>query len=289
MPKFTVDGIQLHYEDRGEGPVLLLIHGLGSSSMDWENQYPHFESKLRMIAPDLRGFGRSDKPAGPYTVMRQAADIVALLDHLSIDRVAVLGFSMGGAVAFQLAAKHADRVDRLIIVNSSPSFVTDTWKKRLEVVIRKGVIHLLGVEKLAILIAKRLFPDPDQASLRSITVERYGKNQKQAYIHAIDGIVGWELSEEELRGLSMPVLVIAAASDYTPIAEKKRYCSLLSNAELVVVENSRHATPIDQTQIFNGLVDEFLQPITGGRQGSAGAGVESSSSPSAESSSSPSV
>ncbi len=259
MPTCIIDNTTIHYEDRGEGPVLLLLHGLGSSSLDWQYQYPHFETSYRIIAPDLRGFGRSDKPEGPYLVSRQAEDVVGLLKHLNIDQVALLGFSMGGAVAFELAAREPERVRQLIIVNSATSFVPDHWKKHLEVFVRKAVIRILGVPQLAVLIAKRLFPREDQANLRAMTIERYGANEKQAYLSAIDGLVAWKLSETDLSKLTMPTLVIAAEHDYTPLSDKENYCSMLPNATLRLVHDSRHATPIDQADKFNALLSEFLE------------------------------
>ncbi len=258
MPTHNIEGTNIHFQDRGSGPALVLLHGLGSSGLDWEYQYPHFEEHFRIIAPDLRGFGQSDKPDGPYFVARQAADVVALLDHLGISEVALLGFSMGGAIAFELAASHPQLVRQLIIVNSSTSFVTDHWRKQLEVFVRKSVIRLLGVPQLAKLIARRLFPAENQGELREMTIERYGANQKQAYLHAIDGLVGWELSKEQLQQLTMPTLIIAAEHDYTPLAEKQAYCTSLPNATLSMVSDSRHATPIDQADRFNVLVAEFL-------------------------------
>ena len=258
MPTLEVDDITLHYHDGGSGQALVLLHGLGSSGLDWEYQYPEFETNYRVIAPDLRGFGRSDKPEGPYLVARHAEDLCALLDHLGIDRIQLLGFSMGGAVAFQFAASYPQRVERLIIVNSSPSFVPDHWRKSLEVIVRKGVIRLLGVPQLARLIARRLFPGEHQEDLRAKTIERYGANHKDAYLHAIDGLVGWQLDDEVLAGLAVPTLVIAAEHDYTPLREKEDYCAKLPRARLVQVENSRHATPIEQPQLFNALVRDFL-------------------------------
>ena len=259
MPTCTIDNTTIFYQDRGQGPALLLVHGLGSSSLDWEYQYPHFESNYRIIAPDLRGFGRSDKPDGPYLVGRQAADVIALLDHLGIEEVALLGFSMGGAVAFELAATHPERVRQLIIVNSSTSFVPDHWRKHLEFFVRKGIIKVLGIPQLASLIAKRLFPKEDQGELRAMTIDRYGANHKQAYLHAIDGLVRWQLSDAQLQQITMPTLVIAAEHDYTPLAEKQDYCARLPNATLSLVGDSRHATPIDQPGPFNALLADFLR------------------------------
>ena len=101
-----------------------------------------------------------------------------------------------------------------------------------------------------------------QAELRARTIERYGANHKHAYLHAIDGLVCWRLDDETLAQLQMPTLVIAAEHDYTPFAEKQAYCELLPRVRLVQVDDSRHATPIDQSERFNALVGAFLREAT---------------------------
>ncbi|HCP46674.1 MAG TPA: 3-oxoadipate enol-lactonase, partial [Deltaproteobacteria bacterium] len=241
-----------------QGEPLVLLHGLGSSWRDWQYQWETLGEHFQLILPDMRGFGKSSKPPGPYKVDQYAQDLMALLDHLNIQQTHLLGYSMGGAAAFQFAVDNPDRLNRLIIVNSTPDFSLDHWRKRLELKVRQTVIRMLGVPTLAQLIAKRLFPDPGQEELRAMTIERYGANEKHAYLSALDGLAGWSIIDR-IDQLVLPTLVLAAEHDYTPFAEKEAYVARMPNAQLVQIKDSRHGTPMDQPQVFNDLVLSFLR------------------------------
>ena len=102
MPYFEHAGCQLYYEDHGQGEPLLLVHGLGSSIQDWEYQLPHLQQQRRVVAVDLRGHGRSGKPRERYSMAAFAADVAALIEHLGLPPVHLVGISMGGMVGFQL-------------------------------------------------------------------------------------------------------------------------------------------------------------------------------------------
>jgi len=259
VPVLSLSDVELHYEVKGQGEPLVLLHGLGSSCRDWEFQVDALGARFQLIIPDQRGFGQSSKPPGPYTVSQYADDLLALLDHLGIQKTHLLGYSMGGAAAFQFAVDHPERLRRLIIANSTPDFSLDHWRKRLELRVRQTVIRMLGVPTLAQLIAKRLFPDPGQEELRAMTIERYGANVKHAYLAALDGLAGWSVADR-IEHLTLPTLVLAAEHDYTPLAEKEAYVAKMPDARLVEIKGSRHGTPMDQPDLFNELVLSFLCP-----------------------------
>ena len=109
-------GIRLAYRVWGSpgAPPLLLLHGLGDSAADWDGVAPAFGGHWRVYAPDLRGHGRSDRP-GDYSVELMEADVLAFLDALRLDRVDLIGHSMGGLVGYLLAGDHPERVGRLIL------------------------------------------------------------------------------------------------------------------------------------------------------------------------------
>jgi pimeloyl-ACP methyl ester carboxylesterase len=114
------DGVTLALLDEGEGPPVLLIHGFPDSSQLWRHQVPALVAAgHRVIAPDLRGLGESDKPEAveEYAVARSVADMVALLDGLGVERVSVVGHDFGAVVAWFLAALHPDRVERLVAMS----------------------------------------------------------------------------------------------------------------------------------------------------------------------------
>jgi pimeloyl-ACP methyl ester carboxylesterase len=115
-----VNGIGLHYVTAGQGPALLLIHGLGSHTFSFRHVMPELARHFRVVALDLKGFGFSERPsAGDYTLSGQAELVRGFMERLGIDRAAVLGHSMGGAVAMRLALAHPDRVERLILLASA--------------------------------------------------------------------------------------------------------------------------------------------------------------------------
>ncbi|MBP7962599.1 MAG: alpha/beta fold hydrolase [Caldilineaceae bacterium] len=257
MPTAHVNDIDLHYEELGSGPPLLLLHGLGSSSRDWELQVPVFAATHRVITCDVRGHGRSAKPPGPYSVLLFATDVAALLRHLGTGPVAVVGISMGGMIAFQLAVDAPALVERMVIVNSGPELVLRTWGERMQAWQRLALVQLLGMGGMARFLAPRLFPKPEQEEIRRTFTERWLENDKRAYIASLRALLGWSVADR-LGEIRCPILVIAGDQDYTPLSIKEAYVAQLPQAELVVIPDSRHATPIDQPEAFNRTVGEFL-------------------------------
>jgi pimeloyl-ACP methyl ester carboxylesterase len=114
MPVTTIDGVTIHYNETGEGEPLLLIMGYGMPGDAWLGSLP-FLHGFRCIYYDNRGTGRSDKPAGPYTIVQMADDAAGLLDHLGIARAHVYGVSMGGMIAQELVLRHPTKVRSLVL------------------------------------------------------------------------------------------------------------------------------------------------------------------------------
>lgn len=118
--RVAADGVTLAVRDEGAGPAVLLLHGFPDRADLWRRQVPPFvEAGLRVLAPDLRGLGDSDRPEGvaEYHVLRSVADMVAVLDDAGVDRAHVVGHDFGAVVAWLLAALHPDRVDRLVVLS----------------------------------------------------------------------------------------------------------------------------------------------------------------------------
>ncbi|WP_437881073.1 alpha/beta fold hydrolase [Pseudomonas sp. LRF_L74] len=257
MAFFTHAGCRIHYREQGHGEPLLLVHGLGSSLRDWEFQAPVLAEKYRVVSLDLRGHGESDKPRGKYSIAGFARDVAALIEHLQLPPVHLVGISMGGMVGFQLAADRAELLKSLVIVNSGPEVVAHTPGEHWQVAKRWLLARLLSLETIAKGLGRNMFPRPEQAELRARIEQRWPQNDKRAYLASLDAIIGWSV-RERLPGITCPVLVISADRDYTPVAVKARYVKEMPNARLLVIEHSRHATPMDQPEIFNQALLEFL-------------------------------
>lgn len=262
MASAQVNGLAMAYQEDGAGEALLLLHGLGSCSDDWELQLPTFAGQYRVIAPDMRGHGRSEKPPGPYSVPMMAADVIGLMDHLGVTAAHVVGLSMGGMIAFQLAVDCPERVRSLTIVNSGPALVPRTVGEWLRVRQRLLLARFFGPTRSALFLSHRLFPKPDQEAVRAQFIERWSANDPAAYLASMRALIGWSVMDRIDR-INCPVLVISGDRDYTPAAAKRAYTALLSRGKLVIFEDSGHATPIDQADRFNTCVLDFLSGTNG--------------------------
>jgi pimeloyl-ACP methyl ester carboxylesterase len=258
MPTALVNNVPLYYESAGSGPPLLFLHGLGSSSQDWELQAPAFGDDYRVITVDLRGHGRSAKPAGPYSIPLFAADVAALLRELDAAPAHVVGISMGGMITLQLAVDAAPLLRSIVVVNSGADLVPRSLRDRWVLWERLLLARALGPGAIGRRLAPRLFPKPDQAPLRAAFAARWSQNDPRAYLAALRGLVGWSVADS-LAQISTPALFIAADQDYTPLAVKEWAVAQLPNARLAVVADSRHATPVEHPALFNKLVGQFLK------------------------------
>lgn len=261
MPLIQINQTGLYYESSGQGETLFFIHGLGSSVRDWENQIPYFAERYRVVALDLRGHGKSDKPPGPYSSQLFASDIAELIRSLDIAPAHIVGLSLGGFIACQLAADHIELVRSLVVVNSVPGLPRDTFRDRLRITwtlsLRRLIVRFLGMRALGRFLGNKLFPRMEQKKLRQTFVERWAENDKQAYLSSLATVSGWDL-EDRLGSITCPTCLISGEHDFFPLALKEGYAKKLPNARLVVIPNSAHATPMDEPEKFNAAVMKFL-------------------------------
>ena len=257
MPHVPIDGARCHYTEQGSGPALLLIHGLGASQADWFCQLPALSDEFRCVMPDLVGHGQSDS-TGDYAIFAQARRLLKLLDTLGIDRCAVLGHSMGGAVAQSMALLAPDRIIALVICNSSSGFRPVTGQKMVEAVARFALVGVLGVRPLAALIAFRLFPHAGQESLREIMREHFAEGSRRVYLRSLAALGRWAIWSR-LPEIRARTLIVAAEHDYFPLAETERMVAGIPGARLELFAGSRHGTPMDRAEAFNTAVIGFLR------------------------------
>ncbi|GAA2905070.1 alpha/beta fold hydrolase [Nonomuraea rubra] len=152
-----VNGIKLVYREEGDpsSPPLMLLHGRTADHNDWNGITQHFAARHHVFVPDLRGHGASDRP-GEYPLPAMAADVVALLDHLGVERVRLVGHSLGGMVAWLVASTHPQRVERLVLEDPPPSYPL----KGREPIVEDGST---GFDWRMVHQTERQFLDPDPA------------------------------------------------------------------------------------------------------------------------------
>ncbi len=259
MSKIVVNDIEMYYEISGQGEPLVLIHGLGSSTRDWEDFIPLLPN-FQIITLDLRGHGQTTKPKGPYSIKMFANDIITLLKHLDIDSAHVLGISLGGAIALQISVDYPDSVKSTTIINSTAEILLDSFKMKMEAFKRKLIVKLVGMKKMGEVLAPRLFIKPEQEEQRQKLITRWAENDKKAYLSAMGALMGWSVMKD-LPNIKCPALVVGSDGDYSTSEVKKEYTTLIPNAKFVEIQDARHAVTAEKPQELSKIVLEFLSTI----------------------------
>ncbi|MGE4072810.1 MAG: alpha/beta fold hydrolase [Lysobacterales bacterium] len=253
--------IALHVRCYGSGPPLLLIHGLGSSGDDWAFQIGPLAEHYQVIVPDLRGCGRSPVGSGAVSIAGFAAELWQLLDRWQLSDARIAGFSMGGAVALEMALQRPDATLQVVTINSLPSYRVDHWRKWLELNLQVGMVKLLGLPRTATMVGRRLFPEPHQLAMRQRVVEVLSATAVEPYLRCARALADW-CAAERIDRLRTDLLMIAGDKDYTGLAEKQEWARRMG-ARLAVVAGSRHGTPFDAIQATNRCLLAFFggQPL----------------------------
>jgi pimeloyl-ACP methyl ester carboxylesterase len=259
MPETVINHVRFHFEESGSSDALVFLHGLGSCGQDWLLQTPTFCERFRVIAPDLHG--QTDKPRQRISIAQMTTDVACLLDALGVKRAHIVGLSLGGCVAQQLALDDPARVRSLTLVNTFARFDMGAPGNAIPLVARMGILGLLGLPAQARFVAARMFPKPEQAQLRALAAERIASNDMATYIRLLLAIGVFNVTRR-LGEIACPTLVIAGDRDSTvPLRAKKYLAEHIRGACFELIADSGHATPIDQPEAFNRLVMDFVESV----------------------------
>jgi len=266
MPTVHVNGIDLYYEQHGAGSDVLLIMGLGAHAGDWARQVPALARHFRVTVFDNRGCGRSSAPDEPYSIRQMADDAVALMDALDMARAHVVGSSMGGEIAQELAISYPERVDRLVLIATSAG---GYWARIIPADRRAvGLPRIVpGLRELARQLRRRLqavgarragpawqppAPPPPPA---------HGLRRQREATAAFD-------AHGRLSRISAPTLVIAGARDReVPLAAAEELARGIPGARLVVLRGAGHLMHYERADEVNRLLLDFLRASAGGGAG----------------------
>lgn len=209
--RHKINDVSLNYEVTGTGEPLLLIHGLGSDLTNWADDVPVYAQRYRVVTCDLRGFGQSDKPPGPYSTELFADDLYHLLKHLEIERAFVLGTSMGGVIAQQFTLDHPEIVKALIL-NSTASECNDRYAQYYEEQAQK--VETQGMAGIIDDYQNNRFSKDIQARYPNYIKEfreRFLKNDPQAYASACRAMkaLNQKPLTPRLKNITCPTLMMA--------------------------------------------------------------------------------
>ena len=265
-----LNGLRLHYRDwmgaaGPDAPLLLLLHGFTSHARTWDTFAGTFTPRYRVVALDARGHGESAwAPPGEYGVDRHVADVLALLGALGRERVSLVGISMGGRTSYNIAARHPARVERLVVVDISPT-IAAAGATRIQTAV-SGNDRFASVDEAV---------DAYLAGAPGAPIEVVRARMRDNLMRCEDGSLTWRYDAALRRGrierpgaedqwpiladISAPTLLLRGGrSDVLTPADAQRMVEAVPDARLVEVPDAGHSIAVDQPARFLGAITPFL-------------------------------
>ncbi|WAM19742.1 alpha/beta fold hydrolase [Rhodococcus sp. JS3073] len=259
-----VNGVATNYHDVGEGAPVVLIHGSGPGVTAWANwrtTIPHLAEKFRVIAPDILGFGYTERPDGvEYNSTTWTHHLVGLLDALGLDKVSIVGNSFGGSLALNIATKNPERVDRLVLMGSVgvPFEITDgldaVWGFEPSLPAMRKLLDVFAYDRSLV--------NDELAELRLAAATRPGVQEAFSAMFPAprqQGVDEMAVDETLIAGLTNDTLIVHGRDDQViPLSNSLQLLELIDRSQLHVFGRCGHWVQIEHSARFNSLVADFL-------------------------------
>jgi len=263
MPHVDHAGTKIYWEEEGDGEPLLLIMGLGAT-LDWWNRLrPALISRYRTILFDNRGAGRSDCPPGPYSIPVMAEDARAVLDAAAVDAAHVLGMSMGGFIAQELALRHPARI-RSLVLGCTSCGSRDAVRAAPEVSAALGARATMAREDAIRAMVPYTFDaaTPRERVSEDLAMRLRAPVSNAGYLAQLDAVRTWGGSLARLGTLAAPTLVIHGETDaLVPPENAHILARAIPGAALVMLPHASHIFLTDQTAAATGAILSFLKTV----------------------------
>ena len=258
----TIDGLRVRYVRKGEGPPVVLLHGLASSIYTWKDVVPALAARHDVVALDLPGFGDSTVPER-FNSEQAVRAVVALMDRLGMARASLVGNSLGGAIAVLIAARTPERVDRLVLLDAAGYNFRPAdrpWILRLVAALPAGIADAMPRRPMVKLALRQIFHDqrlvtPEKVAEYVAPLRRPGAARVVRQILLSEDAMGFP---EIVRVVRAPTLVVWGRYDrWIPARDAERYASDIPGARVVLVD-SGHMPQEERPAETAGLIEEFL-------------------------------
>ena len=264
-----IDGRTVRYVDIGEGgaPPVVFVHGLGGNWQNWLENLPRVAQGRRALALDLPGFGASEMPREDISVLGFSETVEAWLQDLGVGPVVLVGNSMGGFVAAELAIDYPARVERLALVAAAGISVTNLKRRPTMTVARVGVAvgavtaarrrSIIARERLRHLAMAAVFRHPTR--MRSdILYEVLEGSGKPGFHDSLDALTSYDF-RDRLPGIDCPTLIVWGREDVlVPVKDADEFERLIPHSRQVVMDDTGHVPMLERPTTFNACLIEFL-------------------------------
>ncbi len=272
--QMLIDEREVNYVELGSGePAVVFIHGLGGSWQSWLENLPRVAAGRRAIALDLPGFGRSEMPADPISITLFAHTVDHFCDQLGLGPVTLVGNSMGGFTAAEVAIRHPERVEMLVLVGAAGISSAATGRSRLGEKFARGLMMLGQRDPSA---AQRILTRPGFIALGMGLVARYPTKLSKELLSeqlltfgdkgfrdSFEAILAYDF-RDRLSEIDCPVLVIQGENDIlVPLGDATEFCERIPHAQLVTMADTGHVPMLERPIQFNDALLHFLAAPTG--------------------------
>jgi pimeloyl-ACP methyl ester carboxylesterase len=251
MATLDRDGVKIHYEVHGKGPVILLSHGYSSTSRMWDGQVAAFKDRYQIVVWDFRGHGESDYPkdGALYSEELTVGDMQALLDTVGAKTAIVAGLSLGGYMSLAFNASHPDRVRALMLFDTGPGFKKDEARARWN--------------ETAQARAARFDAEGLKALNQSDEVKLTRHRSASGLAGAARGMLAQKNDRviQSLDGIKVPTLVLVGANDTNFLAATDYMAAKIKGSTKAVIPDAGHAANLHQPARFNQAVEAFLAKL----------------------------
>lgn len=262
MPTTEANGQTLYYEVHGEGQPLLLVMGLAADTLAWALQVPAFSARHQTVIFDNRDVGQSSMAEGPYEITDMARDALALAHELELERFHLVGVSMGGAIAQEIALAQPERVRSLTLAVSFSAGgawarkLSQTWSARVQQMSLEQRVD----ELMLLTLSEAFFENADGVAwLRNLMLQNPNPQSADAFARQL-GASSRHDTRDRLAGLAVPTQVIGAEYDIlVPVWKSRELAELIPDARLTVIESSPHGANMERAEDFNRLVLDFIE------------------------------
>ncbi len=255
MSKADINGIEMHYQEFGEGDAIVFCHGAGGNLLSWWQQIPYFSRDYRCVTIDHRGFGRSlDTAEAPGRSMF-VEDLRALLDHLGIDSAHLVAQSMGGWTCLGLTVEHPERVKSLVMADT-PGGVAEPELQQAFTAFRKAqaATEEIGVRALGRAFQER---NPNLANLYL----QISRTNPPRVPFGTEGLSGGPMAADLAKVTTPTLFIVGEDDDITPAHIIEMAAGYIPGAKLLPVPSAGHSVYFERPDVFNFEVERFLNGL----------------------------
>lgn len=271
----TRDGVTLYYEETGAGEPLIFVHEFAGDARSWEPQVRHFSRRYRCITFNARGYPPSEVPQDPSKYSQEHAylDILCVMDHLDLEQAHIVGLSMGGFAALHFGLNQPDRALSLVVAGCGYGAERDqreSFKRETEAT--ADLIESDGAEAFANTYAQ----GPTRVQFQNKDPRGWAEFRNQLAEHSLQGAAStmrgvqrnrpsiFDL-EEPMRALKVPTLIVTGDEDEPCLMPNIFMKRTIPSAALVVLPNTGHTINIEEAELFNRVLDDFIIQVRSGR------------------------